>query len=70
MTIIETLRSLRDQGRTAMVVHHDLDTVADYFDRMLLLNRRIIAEGPVSEVMQPHLLKEAYGGNLLIFGAD
>lgn len=69
-TIIDTLRDLRDQGRTAMVVHHDLDTVADYFDRVLLLNRRVIAEGPVSEVMRPDLLKETYGGNLLIFGAQ
>ncbi len=69
-TIITTLRSLRDQGRTAMVVHHDLDTVADYFDRVLLLNGRIIAEGPAAEVMKPSLLKEAYGGHLLIFGAD
>lgn len=66
-TIIETLQSLRNNGRTAMIVHHDLDTVADYFDRILLLNGRIIAEGPVEEVMKPELLKRAYGGKLLIF---
>ncbi len=66
-TIIDTLRGLRDEGRTAMIVHHDLDTVADYFDRVLLLNGRIIAEGPVADVMKPGPLKEAYGGNLLIF---
>lgn len=66
-TIIDTLRLLRDQGRTAMIVHHDLDTVADYFDRVLLINRRIIAEGPVDQVMRPGPLKEAYGGNLMIF---
>ena len=65
-TIISTLRSLRDAGKTAMVVHHDLDTVADYFDRVLLLNGRVVAEGPVDEVMKPALLKEAYGGKLLI----
>ena len=65
-TIINTLRSLRDAGKTAMVVHHDLDTVADYFDRVLLLNGRVIAEGPVDEVMKPALLKETYGGKLLI----
>ena len=69
-TIIDTLRSLRDEGNTAIVVHHDLDTVADYFDRVLLLNRRVIAEGPVEEVMTPERLKETYGGHLLIFGAD
>ena len=66
-TIIDTLLSLRDEGRTAMIVHHDLDTVAAYFDRVLLLNHRIIADGPVDEVMKPGPLKEAYGGNLMIF---
>jgi manganese/zinc/iron transport system ATP- binding protein len=65
-TIIETLHRLRDEGRTAMVVHHDLETVADYFDRVLLLNGCVIAEGPAAEVMQPALLKKAYGGKLLI----
>ncbi|MFK8114478.1 MAG: metal ABC transporter ATP-binding protein [Rubripirellula sp.] len=66
-TIIQTLHQLRDEGRTAMVVHHDLDTVAEYFDRVLLLNGKIIAEGPVDDVMRPALLKEAYGGKVLIF---
>ncbi|QDT06518.1 High-affinity zinc uptake system ATP-binding protein ZnuC [Rubripirellula lacrimiformis] len=66
-TIIDVLRKLRDAGKTAMVVHHDLDTVADYFDRVLLLNQRVIADGSVADVMQPSLLKEAYGGKLLIF---
>jgi len=65
-TIINTLHRLRDQGRTAMVVHHDLDTVSDYFDRVLLLNQRIIAEGSSDEVMTPEHLKQAYGGKLLI----
>lgn len=66
-TIIETLHKLRDEGRTAMVVHHDLDTVTDYFDRVLLLNGRIIADGPSTEVMQAGPLREAYGGKLMFF---
>lgn len=66
-TIIQTLRELRDQGRTAMVVHHDLDSVSDYFDRVLLLNGKVIAEGSPRDVMRPGPLKEAYGGKLLIF---
>ena len=65
-TIINTLHRLRDQGRTAMVVHHDLDTVSDYFDRVLLLNKRVIAEGSSDEVMTAEHLKQAYGGKLLI----
>ncbi|TWU48218.1 metal ABC transporter ATP-binding protein [Rubripirellula reticaptiva] len=66
-TIIDVLRRLRDDGKTAMVVHHDLDTVADYFDRALLLNGRVIAEGPVADVMTPKLLKATYGGKMMIF---
>ena len=66
-TIIDKLHQLRDQGRTAMVVHHDLETVSDYFDRVLLLNCQVIAEGPAADVMTPERLKQAYGGKLLIF---
>jgi manganese/zinc/iron transport system ATP- binding protein len=66
-TVINTLHQLRDQGRTAMIVHHDLETVSDYFDRVLLLNRQVIAEGPAADVMTPEQLKQAYGGKLLIF---
>lgn len=65
-TIINTLHRLRDQGKTAMVVHHDLDTVNEYFDRVLLLNQHIIAEGASEDVMTPENLKQAYGGKLLI----
>ncbi len=65
-TIISTLHRLRDQGRTAMVVHHDLDTVSEYFDRVLLLNRQVIAEGATKDVMTPKHLKQAYSGKLLI----
>ncbi len=66
-TIIDVLHGLRDRGQTAMVVHHDLDTVADYFDRVLLINKRVIAEGPVADVMRRSHLKETYGGKLLVF---
>ena len=65
-TIISTLHRLRDQGRTAMVVHHDLDTVSEYFDRVLLLNRPVIADGAAKDVMTPEHLKQAYSGKLLI----
>ena len=65
-TIINTLHRLRDEGKTAMVVHHDLDTVSEYFDRVLLLNRQVIAEGAAKDVMTPEYLKQAYSGKLLI----
>ena len=65
-TIINTLHRLRDEGKTAMVVHHDLDTVSEYFDRVLLLNRQVIAEGAAKDVMTSEHLKQAYSGKLLI----
>ena len=62
--IIAVLKSLRDEGRTVVAVHHDLSTVPDYFDDVLLLNVRKIAEGPVSEVFTESNLEIAYGGRL------
>ena len=43
-SIIGVLKSLRDEGKSVVCVHHDLSTVAGYFDRVLLLNRRVLAE--------------------------
>ena len=39
--IIELLRELKDQGKTLLVVHHDLSTAKEYFDRLILLNMRL-----------------------------
>ncbi len=60
--IISVLKSIRAQGKTVMVVHHDLQTITDYFDWALLLNVRTIALGPVADVITPETLKQAYGG--------
>ncbi len=65
--IIDVLRMLRDEGRTLLVVHHDLSTVRDYFDHVLLLNKELIAFGQTSEVFQADTLQRAYGGRLAIF---
>ncbi|MEM6489458.1 MAG: metal ABC transporter ATP-binding protein [Pseudomonadota bacterium] len=62
--IVAVLHALRDQGRTVVAVHHDLSTVADYFDRVLVLNRRPIAEGPVDAAFTEEALQQAYGGRL------
>ncbi|WP_282077361.1 metal ABC transporter ATP-binding protein [Epibacterium ulvae] len=62
--IISVLKSLRDAGKTVVVVHHDLTTVRDYFDSVFLINTRKIAEGPVEHAFTPELLQEAYGGRL------
>jgi manganese/zinc/iron transport system ATP- binding protein len=59
--IITVLQELKAAGRTVVVVHHDLETVPEYFDRVLLLNVRVIASGLVSEVFTPENLRLAYG---------
>jgi manganese/zinc/iron transport system ATP- binding protein len=66
--IVELLRSLREQGKTVVAVHHDLQTVAEYFDHVCLLNVRKIASGPVEEVFTEENLRQTYGGRAALFG--
>jgi manganese/zinc/iron transport system ATP- binding protein len=51
--IVEVLRELRREGCTVLAVHHDLQTVPEYFDEVILLNMRVVAAGPVGEVFTP-----------------
>jgi manganese/zinc/iron transport system ATP- binding protein len=62
--IIELLRGFRAAGKTVVCVHHDLQTVPEYFDRVTLLNVRRIASGPVDEVFTEENLRLTYGGRL------
>ena len=62
--IVSLLQSLRDGGRTVVVVHHDLQSVPEYFDWAMLLNVRRIAVGPVSEVFNDRNLRLTYGGRV------
>jgi manganese/zinc/iron transport system ATP- binding protein len=64
--IVGILKELRESGRTVVVVHHDLHTVRSYFDRVALLNMRIIAAGPVGEVFNDENLQRTYGGRLTL----
>jgi manganese/zinc/iron transport system ATP- binding protein len=64
--IVALLKSLRSAGRTVVAVHHDLQTAPDYFDHVVLLNLRVVAAGPTSEVFTPRNLQETYGGRLTI----
>jgi manganese/zinc/iron transport system ATP- binding protein len=64
--IIDLLRQLRDAGRTVVAVHHDLQTVPEYFDWVVLLNLRLVAAGPVAEVFTQSNLHRTYGGQLKI----
>lgn len=62
--MITTLRALRDAGKTVIVVHHDLQTVPEYFDWVALLNVQMIAAGPVESVFTSENLRRAYGGRV------
>jgi manganese/zinc/iron transport system ATP- binding protein len=62
--IVDVLHDLRRQGQTVVVVHHDLSTVREYFDWVLLLNVRRIACGPVAEIFTDANLRATYGPRL------
>ena len=68
--IVELLRTLRSDGKTVVVVHHDLQTVPEYFDWVTLLNVRRIASGPVDEVFTEENLRRTYGGRAAVFGRN
>jgi manganese/zinc/iron transport system ATP- binding protein len=64
--IIDVLHKLRNDGKTVLVVHHDLQTVRDYFDYVILLNMRLIACGPIDTTFTNENLQKTYGGRLTI----
>lgn len=59
--IMQLLRDLRTQGKTVLVVHHDLATVESYFDWIIMLNMRLVACGPVREAFTPDTLNLTFG---------
>jgi len=64
--IIDILVELRHQAKTILVVHHDLQTVTQYFDWVLMLNMRVVASGPTKEVYTDENLQRTYGGKLTV----
>ncbi len=65
-TIIALLQELKKSGRSVVCVHHDLQTVPEYFDWVTLLNMRLVKSGPVEEVFTTEYLQQTYGGRLAI----
>ena len=64
--IVDVLRELRAQGCTVVAVHHDLQTVQEYFDHVVLLNMRLVAAGSVENAFTRENLQRTYGGRLTI----
>lgn len=63
--IIRLLKELRDAGKTVIVVHHDLRTVKNYFDRVVLINLKVIADGEVETTFTEENIKKTYGGSVI-----
>jgi manganese/zinc/iron transport system ATP- binding protein len=64
--IVQILRDMKAAGRTALVIHHDLQTVSEYFDYVVLLNMRVVAHGPTGQVFTHDNLEKTYGGRLTL----
>jgi len=62
--IIDLFDDLKAENKTIVCVHHDLNTVGEYFDWVILINARLIAAGPVEEVLTTENLNKTYGGRL------
>lgn len=65
-SIFEALSELKNGGKTVCVVHHDLTSVAEHFDHVILLNARIVAHGPIKETLTEENLRRTYGGRLTL----
>ncbi len=59
-SIVNILKGLKEEGKTVIVVHHDLQTVPEYFDEVVLINRKVIASGKVNEVFTKENIDETY----------
>ncbi|TRW95196.1 manganese/iron ABC transporter ATP-binding protein [Paracoccus sp. M683] len=66
-TIITLLREMRDEGRVILVSTHDLGSVPEYCDRVVLVKGTVLASGPVETTFTPENLKRAFGGVLRHF---
>lgn len=64
--IVELLQGMKQAGKTSIVIHHDLQTVPEYFDYVILLNMRVVAHGPVEQVFTSENLQKTYGGRLTL----
>ena len=65
--ILDVLEDLKNDGKTVVVVHHDLATAAEYFDLLILLKQRLFGFGPPKMILNPKLLGDVYEGTLRVF---
>jgi len=65
-TIVELLKQMTKDGKTVIVVHHDIHSASRYFDWIIMLNMHLIASGPTEQVLTEHLLQKTFGGKLAL----
>jgi len=68
--IMKTLRQLRKDGKTILIVHHDLSKVVAYFDQVLLLNKKVVAFGSTESTFTKENMQQTYGSQLFMNGGD
>lgn len=64
--IMDTLMDLKANGKTILIVHHDLSKVKDYFNNLIILNKKLISSGKVDDVFNETNLKSAFGDNIFV----
>ncbi len=62
--LVQLFREMTAQGKTVVVVHHDIYSAGKYFDWLIMLNMHLIASGPTEKVLTEDLLTKTYGGKL------
>ena len=65
--IVDILRRQKQDGKSIVAVHHDLSTVKDYFDDVILLNKTVTAFGPVNNAFTKANIEKTYGVSNLDF---
>ncbi len=68
--IMRILKELKENGKTVLIVHHDLSKVKAYFDNLVILNKELITIGKTTDVFTPENLVKAYGDNVVIQGGN
>lgn len=71
--IVDLLKELKEAGKMIVIVHHDLHRTREYFDDLVILNKHLVAAGPVEDVFRTKYIQEAYGesmGEIVIKGVS
>lgn len=68
--LVRALQMFRSKNKTAVVIHHDLQTVTSYFDQIAMINKHLVAFGPTSQVFNRENVLATYGGQVALFSKD